>query len=131
MMKRQKSFKKQKGLTLMELVIAIIVAIALGTGGLLIYSDLKAKARAANKADLSAKVSGAIVLYIAKVGGTLWPSGQRITSSDLMQNAICTDTGVTSGLISLVSDPTVTVQLLDGNGVPVANCASVAMGVSA
>jgi hypothetical protein len=118
--------KKQTGLTLMELVIAIIVAIALGTGGLLIYSDLKGKAQAANKADLGAKVSGAIAIYLGKYSGTALPSGVGITTSDIMQNAECS-----SGVIRLKSDPTVTVQLLGIGGASISNCTDVVTGVSA
>jgi hypothetical protein len=124
--KKQKGFKKQAGLTLMELVIAIIVAIALGTGGLLIYSDLKGKAQAANKADLGAKVAGAIAVYLGKYSGSSLPSGMAITDPTIMQNATCS-----GGLVYLKSDPTVTVQLLNESGAPVGACGSYIYGVSA
>jgi hypothetical protein len=127
--KKQKGFMRQMGLTLMELVIAIIVAIALGTGGLLIYSDLKVKAQAANKADLGAKVAGAIAVYLGKHSGAYMPIGTVIADPSIMQNVEC----VGSGVIRLKSDTNVTVQLLNELGNPVASCTgtSYVFGVSA
>lgn len=125
-MEVQKSFKKKAGLTLMELVIAIIVAIALGSGAVVIYQELKNNAKAANKADLSAKVAGAIAIYLGANNATL-PTGNTITTGDIMQNAQCTG----SGLIQLKSNTSISVQLLNEAGTEVDTCNAAVYGVSA
>jgi type II secretory pathway pseudopilin PulG len=124
-MKKQKGFMGQMGLTLMELVIAIIVAIALGTGGLLVYKDLTGQAKAANKADLAAKVVGAIAVYVGRLNGTL-PTGTDLASVSNMQNVQCS-----SGLMQLKSDTSVSVSLTNVAGTALSDCATSVYGVSA
>lgn len=128
-MKEQKIERQQAGLTLMELVIAIIVAIALGTGGLLVYKDLTGQSNTANKNDLAAKVNAAIVVYMGQHSELAIPvpRGDDIVSPEYLQNVEC----VAPGVVRLKSDPTVSVRLLTLAGVPLSWCSQYAYAASA
>lgn len=114
----EKAMKKQIGLTLMELVIAIVVAIAMGAGGIVLYQDLTVNAKTAARNDLAAKVATAITLYISNSAGGI-PSGTELVTSYL-SNVICS--GTTGDMFS--SGTTIYAVLLNSTGADLDSCAT-------
>lgn len=118
---------KQIGLTLMELVIAIVVAMTLGAGGIVLYQDLTGNAKTAAKNDLAAKVTAAITLYIASNATPSYqpPTGTQLTDKKYMQNVICS-----GGTVADSGTTSISVQLMDSGGNPISNCSTKSYGVS-
>lgn len=126
--------RKQTGLTLMELVIAIVIAIALGAGAIVLYQDLTGNAKDAARSDLAGKVSTAIALYIANVKGTSDPTGDLISGGGVggqkyIMNAYCTTSGAEAVMVDS-GNTSIGVYLTNSGGAHVAACSDAAYGVS-
>jgi hypothetical protein len=124
-MKWRNFMKKQIGLTLMELVIAILVAIALGAGGIIMFKDATGSAEKAAKNDLGAKTASAITIYMAKTQLAVPPTGTQLIGVDTMGGVAC-DT--TSGIYDKTA-PKVNVILVDSAGNDISGCGTSAYSV--
>lgn len=127
-----KNMIKQIGLTLMELVIAIVVAIALGAGAIVLYQDLTGNAQSAAQSDLAGKVSTAIALYIANNEGVGDPTGDLISGSGgqkYIMNSYCTTSGGSAIMVDS-GKTSINVYLTSSGGGHIAGCTDAAYGVS-
>lgn len=125
--------RKKTGLTLMELVIAIVVAIALGAGAIVLYRDLTTDAGKAARNDLASKVSTAMTLYFADTQSTSGVTGWALVGSGggtaYVVNATCDVVGG-AAVIQDNSNSGISVKLVDSTGTtPVTACDVAAYGV--
>jgi prepilin-type N-terminal cleavage/methylation domain-containing protein len=94
--------KKQKGFTLLELMIVVVILAILAAGGTVAYNTSKAEALAASKAGISAKVEAVLAMHLA-ANNAVPPSNTNLAAS------LPDGTATTDGVTFVVDDVTILV----------------------